>query len=431
MDKLHYLIAACNSHAWKRLTWRMSIFNVCRFPENVEPKAYDLNFIDGIPHFWNVDEDSLGNWEAIAGTKKDEELFWPEEEVAIKAGDYPGLDKDLITSAGRYVANWIVVYFSVGTRLPYLEDGTSFLVYENELYSRCLEYGTDKPEDTEALRPSHVAAFIQGLSELSPMCKAIAPTGTLRSLETHPDLYKVRDALLEKHKDELDDPAVVVKIQKILDDMDTEWLQGDQSIEFYKSKKSRMRRRKLLIMHGIEAAFKEGGDYTLIPTSLIEGGDLTKLVEKFNGVREGSFSRGAETAKGGEQVRIIQMIFQNHRITSDDCGTKLTHLVFINEANITRYVGMNMVETGKLVPLTKSMLAGMVGKAIRIRRPILCQRGHVDTCAGCSSVAKSKEERAIAADISGAMSNVMLNAMGAMHGRDTVVAEFKPRFHIT
>lgn len=431
MDKYSYLIAACNTHAWKRLSWRMSIFNVCRFPENGVPKAYDLSYIDGVPHFWDIDEDTLGKWSPITGVRPNEEIFWPEEELPIKAGDYPGLDKDLLTTAGRYVANWIVIYFSVGKRLPYLEDGQTFMVYESELYNRCLKSETDDPDNTEAIRPSHINAFIQGLSELSPMCKAIVPTGTLRSLETHPDLYKVRDALLEKHKDELDDPAVVVKIQKVLDDMDTEWLQGDQSIEFFSSKKSRMRRRKLLIMHGIEAAFKEGGDYTLIPTSLIEGGDLTKLVEKFNGVREGSFSRGAETAKGGEQVRIIQMIFQNHRITADDCGTKLTHLVFINDINVERYVGMNMVDGGKLVNLTKKLLKDMLGKAIRIRRPILCQRGHVDTCAGCSSATKSNEERAIAADVSTAMSNVMLNAMGAMHGRETVVAEYKPRFHIT
>lgn len=430
MNKLQYLKSACKFHVWKRLTWRMSIFNVCRWPSNVDPQFYDLTYIDGYPHYWQPDEAS-GDWVKIADAKKDEELFWPEEEIALAPGDYPGLTEAITSSAGRYVANWIVLFFSVGERLPYLQDGTSFMVYESQLYNRCLKNETDEPENTEAIRPSHVNAFLQGLSELAPMCKSIVPTGTLRSLETHPDLYKIRDALLEKHKDELDDPAVVVKIQKVLDDLDTEWLKGDQSIEFYSSKKSRMRRRKLLIMHGIEAAFKEGGDYTLITTSLIEGGDLTKLVEKFNGVREGSFSRGAETAKGGEQVRIIQMIFQNHRITSDDCGTKLTHLVTINETNVERYVGMNMVENNQIVPLTKDLLKEKLGKAIRLRRPILCQRGHVDTCAGCSSAKKSNEERAIAADISGAMSNVMLNAMGAMHGRDTIVAEYKPQFHIT
>ncbi|QXO09479.1 hypothetical protein pEaSNUABM11_00055 [Erwinia phage pEa_SNUABM_11] len=434
MNKLDYLIAACKRGAWRRLVWRLSVFNVCTFPANERPEDYDLTYIDGYPHYWQDEAPSQEpGWIKIEGADKDKELFYAEDRFTMIPDHYPGFEGKVETGVGRYVFNWIVIYYAFGTRMPYLVDQPSPLAYQNEIYKRCLDNEDDDPNNEAAIRPSMVGKFIQGLSEIAPMTIAIAPTGTLRSLSVHPDTYKMRDALLLKHKDELDNPAVIVQIEKALDALDTEWLSGDQSIQFYASKKSRMRRRKLFLMYGIETAFKEGADFTLIPTSLMEENKsgLSYLVDKYNSTREGSFMRGAETAKGGEQVRIIQMIFQNHRIVEGDCGTKLTQVVKITPTNQFMYVGMNSVDNGKLVQLSKDMLKGLLGKTIRIRRPLLCQRGHVDCCAACASADKAKEERAIAADIATGMSNIMLNAMGAMHGRETIVEEFDPLLHIT
>lgn len=433
MNKLNYLIAACNGEAWRRLLWRLSIFNVCQFPANEVPEQFDLNYIDGFPHYWETDTEDGPKWVAIEGGEKDKELFYAEDRFTMIPDHYPGFQGKVETGVGRYVFNWIVIYYAFGTRMPYLAEAPTAMAYQSEIYNRCLDDEDEDPNNEEAIRPSMVGKFIQGLSEIAPMTIAIAPTGTLRSLSVHPDTYKVRDALLLKHKDELDNPAVIVMIEKALDALDTEWLSGDQSIQFYASKKSRMRRRKLFLMYGIETAFKEGADFTLIPTSLMEvdKSGMSYLVDKYNSTREGSFMRGAETAKGGEQVRIIQMIFQNHRIVEGDCGTKLTQTVKITPANQFMYVGMNSVENNKLVPLTKDTLKGALGKTVRLRRPLLCQRGHVDCCAACASTDKAKEERAIAADIATGMSNIMLNAMGAMHGRETVVEEYDPLIHIT
>lgn len=432
MNKFEYLKAACNSEAWRRLVWRMGLFNVCVFPEHGEPaELHDLSFIDGIPHYWD-EVDNVWQWVAIEGAIKDAELFVPEERLELQPNDYPGLERGIETTVGRYILNWIVFYYAFEKRMPYLETGHPMDV-RKELWSRCIDNEDDDPDNEGAIRPSMVDKFVNGLAELAPMAKAIAPTGTLRSWTVHPDTYKVRDALLLKHKDELDNPAVIVKIEQALDELDKEWLSGDQSVQYYASKKSRMRRRKLMLMYGIEASFHEGADFTLIPNALVEVDKegLKNLVVKYNSIREGSYSRGAETAKGGEQVRIIQMIFQNHKIVEGDCGTKLTHQVYLNEYNHKRYVGMNMVVNGKIVNLTLDFLKANLGKVISIRRPILCQRGHVDCCSACASAEKAKEPRAIAADISTAFSNVMGVAMAKMHGSDTVVVEFKPKFHIT
>lgn len=433
MTRFEFLVAACKAEAWRRLVWRIAIFNMAVFPTGrEEPEAFDITYIDGLPYYYAV-EDGKGSWEPITDGVKDQELFIPEEQFELRPDDYPGLEGPIPTTVGRYVFNWIVIWYAFGTRLPYLAISQNPLEYRKEMHRRCLDHETDEPENEGAIRPSMIERFVSGLHELAPLTSGIAPTGTLRSLTVHPDAYKIRDALLLKHKDELDDPAVIVKIEKALDELDKEWLSGDQSIEFYNSPKSRMRRRKLMLMYGIESSFQEGGHYTLIPNALVEvdKAGMENLVAKFNSIREGSFSRGAETAKGGEQVRIIQMIFQNHRIVPGDCGTKLTYPVVITEDNVKRYVGMNAMVNGKLTPLTEEYLKQQLGKVVRLRRPILCQYGHIDTCTACSSANKGEEPRAIAADISSAFSNVMSVAMAAMHGKETVVHEFNPSIHIT
>lgn len=433
MQKLEFLVKACTAEAWRRLVWRLAIFNVAIFPENDEPpEEYDINYIDGYAHYWGADKDGKFGWLKLDDVPKDEEIFKPEDTFELTPDMYPGLSGKVPTSVGRYLFNWVVVYYSVGTRLPYMAISKDPLEYGKELYKRCVETDDTDPENEDAIRPYMVGRFVGGLAELAPMTKGIAATGTVRSLSVHPDAYKVRDALLLKYKDQLDDPAIIVKIEKALDDLDTIWLSGDQSIQFYNSKKSRMRRRKLMLMYGIESSFKEAGDYTLIPISLMEAdkSGTEYLVAQFNSVRSGSYSRGAETAKGGEQVRIIQMIFQNHRIVEGDCGTKLTHAVVITEENAKMYAGMNAMENGKIVNMSAAMLKERIGKIVRLRRPILCQYGHIDCCAACASAAKAEEPRAIAADISSGFSNIMDKAMSAMHGTETVVKEFVPAIHI-
>lgn len=437
LTRREYLFLACRNEAWRRLTWRMSIFNICRFPKDKEPREYDITYNEeGEPMYWAVisddnDTGTVAEWRKFADAKPNEELFWPEEELAVPQSELWGVDKDIISTPGRFVTNWIVLRFSFGTKLPYLVEGGSFMVYEKEIYTRCLKNEEDEPENTEAIRPSEVDRFMQSLYEVSPMCMAVVPTGTLRSLVTDPEVYRVRDKFLKDNADRLDDPSVIVELIATLESIDKKWLSEDQSIEFYSSKKARMRRRKLLLIGGLETAFREDGSYTLIAQSLAEETELTHAVERFNNVREGSFSRGAETAKGGEQVRIIQMIFQNHRIVPGDCGTKLTYPTVLNSYNRERYIGMNAVVDGKLTEVTPAFVEQNMGKMIKLRRPFLCQQGHVDKCEACTSKRKPDEERAVGNDIAAGASHIMLNAMGAMHGRDTVVAEYQPKLHIT
>lgn len=431
MNKRDWLVAACKAEAWRRLSWRLSIFTVSYMPDDHEWKEYDIRYDEDGSAFSLVD----GQWHRLDGVKKEEGVFDADEAITLQPGDYHRLVKTIKTSAGRYIYNWMIYFFAFGEKFEYENEGIDPNSFSKKLFNICLEFDDSDPGDMlphEYIHPYNVALYVQAIGETAPMAMGIVPTGSLRTLEPHPDMYKIRDALFEKHKDELDDPNVIVKIQKQLDELETEWLSQDQSGDFFNSKKAMMRRRKLLIMHGIENAFRDDGKYDLIKTSLMEGGDLTKIVAKFNSVRSGSYDRGAETAKGGEQVRIIQMIYQNHKIVPGDCKTKNYHRASINEFNWSRYVGMNeRLPDGSVRMLTEEYLKSKQGKTVDIRRPFLCGLNHVDCCAACASVEKGKQPRAVAADCAAGASNVMGAAMASMHGTDTQVTEFIPKLHIT
>lgn len=426
MRREEFLAKACLSEAWRRLVWRMGIFAVCKFPADEKPEPYDINYIDGIAHYFSPE---THQWEIIEDVEKDTEIFYVDDAFAVTPDNYPGLKESKKTTVGRYVYNWIVTQYAFGTRMPYYE-GKNPKELEREIFSRCLESDDDNPEDEESIRPAMVGKFVQAINELRPMCGVIAPTGSIRSLYIHPDAEKVLKALLEKYKDDLS-AANIKKIEDAMDALDKEWLSGDQSIKFYSSKKSRARRRKLFYFYGIESSFKEGNDFTLIPKSLISSSKMEYLVDKFNNARAGSYSRGAETAKGGEMVRILSMIFMNHRIVKGDCGTKLRVTVLLNEANKKRYIGMTADHNGKLIEVDKAFVEANMGKYIKLRRPFLCQMEHIDCCSACSSELKAEEPEAVFVEITSGMSNVMGAAMSAMHGSDNNVVEFVPKLHIT
>lgn len=434
MHKNDYLIAACKAGAWRRLAWRLSVFAVSMFPDKTTPETHDLTFIDGLPHFWNE-----GKWTPLEGGVKNTPLFDTNDSITLGVDDYPGITAPTPTTPGYLVMNWVVLYFAFEGRIPYYNHtvGDDPVKLESEIYARCIVQGDDwdalSEEDKLAkLSPAMVGRFIQGLYELAPLAQVISPTGTMRSLSAHPDADKILKALLLKHKDELTDPAVIVGIEKAMDELDKQWLSSDRSYEFYASKKARMRRRKLFYTYGIEAAFHEAGDYTLIASPLMAANtDLDELVAMYNSIREGSFLRGAETAKGGELVRIIFMIFQNHRIVPGDCGTKIRSTRRLTEDNVWQYYGLNVDDHGKLTTLTKSNRQQFIGKTVRLRRAFLCNMAHIDTCLACAGAEKADEPRAIAADESTGMSNIMLSSMGAMHGKETAVTRFDPLIHIT
>lgn len=434
MNKKKLFIEGCKRGRWKWRSWRISLFAPTNLPEDQELETYDLEYRkDGI--YWFTDD---GEWEKLENHDPNEPLFQANEAVTFEESVIPSQNGKLETTYGRMLFNWMVIHYAFGVKLPYQQK-----VMPNDVVKQFVHHVVDEPDETAALKtsidgspsvefyPSEIERFVKALFELTSLCPYITPTGSVKTLTTHPEMVKTRNALLTKYKDQLDDPAIITMIQNELIELDKEWLKGDDAEGYYISNKSfTVKRKKMFVMHGIEAAFQDEGSFDLIPTSLSEGWDMSKLVAKYNATREGSYNRGADTALGGEKVTFLQRIFQNIRVLEGDCGTKITHSLQLTEYNHKPYLGMNIMINNKPFELDSDNVKTYFGKTVQLRRPILCKKPHTDFCSVCATRSLAMNPRAVASEISAVGSTIMYAFMGAMHGVELAVSHYDYKQHL-
>lgn len=444
MNKKELFIAGCKAERWKWRTWRISLFAVVKLPTDMEydpdvpeseildiytPEPFDIDYReDGIYWF----DAASSEWKRLEGADPTKPLYNYRCLTTFPAGAAPNTDKEVATTYGRMLFNWMVIFYAFGNKIPFQQKTNG-----NAIVSMIVDKAYDDsyvPADPNEVyyTASEVARFVKMMFEFFPMCPYITPTGSVRTLMTDPKVEEVREQLLAEYGNgRVLTAKDVAAIQDRLVEMDIAWLSQDESIDYYIGRASiTVKRKKLFLLHGLETAFREDGGFTLIARPLYKGTDLTKLPEVFNAIREGSYNRGAETALGGEKVTFLQRIYQNVKIIPGDCGTRTLYHLTLNKYNAHAYVGLNMYDGKGYVELTESLVKNYIGKPIAIRRPMLCKASHTDFCEVCSGKQLARQPRAVAAEISNVGSDVMYAAMSAMHGVELAVAEYDPLFHI-
>lgn len=356
------------------------------------------------------------------------------EKVVVTKDDLPNLqEKSVETTYGRLVANWLLLIYPFGTKIPYINR--QFAIGEIEkLIERRL---TSNPKDGEQEDPDKIyiyeynkyrkaAGILNGLTQLC------VPSATPKSLTRHPDAEKLRAELLEKYKDRLHDPATIAKIEGELIKLDREWLEGDEAMGFLiKSKSIEVVRKKSFYMVGAESSFGEAGENTLIERALSEGWDIEKLPQMANNLREGSFDRGAQTALGGEGTKFILRVMQNSQIEEEDCGTKHGFPVTITEDNKNQYIGNNLIVNGKVVAITEENVKGFLNKPQIMRSPMFCKTDRAGFCSTCMGARYGASPTGLATAASRIGSTFMSVFMASMHGKALSVAKYDYKASIT
>ena len=421
MKRLELFVLACKAERWKWRLWRNSIFTVTQLPEDHDPEPYDINYLaDRVVYF----EPSTNTWETIEDASPERPVVSNRELAKFPANSVPNHPEPIETTYGRMLFNHMVVCYAFGDKIPFQHKAKPYDVV-NMIVRDMVDEDTEVPEGKVVYRPSELQRYIQALFELSSLCTYLTPTGSAKTLTTHPDMIATRERLFAENKDRLHDPAVITEIQNKLIELDKEWLKGDNAMDYYIDKKSfTVKRKKLFVMHGIENAFEEGNNFTLIGKSLAEGWDMDNIPANINAIRQGSFDRGHDTALGGEKVTFLQRIYQNTKIIPGDCGTKLVDRRLLTKFNYKVYLGMNIMVNDQPVELTSENIQQYIGKVVALRRPILCQAAMTDFCSVCTTRALAKNSRAIAAEIAAVGSGIMLAFMSSMHGNELAVSHY-------
>lgn len=324
--------------------------------------------------------------------------------------NYNGPD-GLKTTIGRVIVNYLLLAEPFGDIVPYINERLD-----------------DKLGDivTNLLLQEKVTAdqhrhYTRNLNFIGNSPEFVSPNLTVKALTTSPDVLKKRKELMEKYGDKIKqgDAMAMAAVEKGLIEMDKEYLKDDLSMRYLAIDEKKMFnnvRKKLLLTHGSVNKFGDKSNFDFIPTSLEEGYQQKTLSETFNEIRDGSYSRSTETAKGGAESKVLLRVFQNTRITEKNCGSTQYLSVKVKPYNSKEYM-YRYYNTGgnKLELVTDKNYKSLEGKTVQFRSPLYChaKTGFCDVCMG--QLFSTIGQKALASSANEIGSTILSLSMKAMH----------------
>lgn len=425
MFKRDYFLLAMSNGLFMYKRWILEAFAIAELTDQYE---YDYPLVRMDDGRYGVLDRKTGEADPIVDAMPDEPLFHPLEKVVLKPGDLANVRETVVTCYGNVLVNQLVLCYAFGDKINYIAGPVTIGAIEKEIQARWNDEMSEEeaaklPPHQQPLRTSEYKRYNEAVGQLPGLTQLCVPSATPKTMTADPAMIKRRDELLEKHKHELHDQVVLAKILDELTKMDREWMRGDPGERFYiKGKAYDVVRLKVFIMQGISTGFGEAPD--LITSSLDEGWDIDKLPAMINQLRDGSHSRGAQTALGGVETKFNNRIFQNSVVEESDCGTKRGLTLTMTAEMLPHFEGnYRVLRTGATERLTRENLPSFEGKTIQVRSPIYCRTSGANFCAVCMGDRIAATPQALstyASDIGGIFLGLF---MAAMHGKSLKTAE--------
>ena len=334
----------------------------------------------------------------------------PTDKIQIQRGDIENLlAGSVATTIGRFVLNYLLFAKPFGKTFEY-HNGLWELKKSEKKMVELLKSGE--------ISPDQIHEYIEAVYFIGHHTLIAVPGFSKKSLVTDPKILELKRKLVEKHKDELDDPVVAAKIEDELIEADKKYLGDDVSTRFYTPLGSGLynvkRKKMYLTVGGIEAFSDDANKMTFIQNSLAEGWDMKNFDQIVDEIRKGSYARGVDTAKGGDLTKYIIRIFQDVVLVKTDCKSKIGMNIVLTEADYEDYIGRKLV--GSETYLTSNNIKSYIGKKITIRSPFGCKSkdGMCATCIGKSLAAM--DHKSVLGMMILVTSTFMNLSMANMHG---------------
>jgi len=424
MLKRDYFLKCMNDWSlFSKLDWIISAFSV----SDGEPsQKYDGCLIQGSTgHSVYIGEDSAAVQieDAVLG----EPLYKCDEALTLQSGDMLNVTETITTTYGRALFNQIVLIKPFGKKIKYINRQTS----TPEIVEIIEKSFDNDPKPGEPARDdvfyvSEYLAFSQSCFFLTGLTQLFTWAATEKNILPAPGMKEYKAQLLAENKDKLDDPVVIADIQKKLVEFDAQWRKGDPGNRFLITKKSvNLARMQKVMMYGAETISSDkGGKVHLHAESLYEGWTPASFTTMCTTARLKSFSRGAETALGGVEVKWLLRASGNINVTIEDCGSALGTMRAITADSSKALVGFHYLINGKPKKITAAEdLGSYLGKSLMIRSPMYCNMGHTDYCRICVGPRLSSTPYALSSAISAYGSAFLLSSLGAAHSKAIEVAQ--------
>jgi hypothetical protein len=414
MDKRTYLLTALAAGAYRWKKWTISIFAVMKHPESLpNPEfAYQLQQVGNKLGF--LDPDTM-QVVAISDSSINESLFKALDGIDLKKGQIPNLDKDVRSSIGNLIFNCQVLVYPFGNKIPFITGKVKLKAIEKQIIAKLEDDVPEEERVPDKIYVSELIKYIDAATALSGYSQLFVPSATPYTMTASKDALALRDKLIAENKDKLHDPSVVADIGAQIEAVDRAYIAQDPDAGFYQKDKSfSVVRKKLHYMQGLEIDFTDKA--TFMGNSLAEGWDLENLPAMANVLRDGSFSRGALTALGGEKTKTIFRVMSGAVIAEPDCGTKVGLPFKVTADNIKDFVGSTVIVDGKQ-HILEDVDSGLVGKDIMVRSPMTCRTSQNNYCLACMGQFIRGKENTLGAVAAEVGSTLMSRFMAAMHGK--------------
>lgn len=415
MTPYTFLLEAINAGAHLRSEWVTRAFCVSNLKTEITESSYDYQLI-------NVD----GKYGFVKGTEiitiPDTDVTTPllhkNAPIELKKGWLPNVDRDVITLVGNVIANAIMFIYPFEHKFPFLLGQFNLKKIEQSIIDKLHDDVDEGEEENDKFYVRELIKFIDATVSLTGFNSLFVPGATEYTLGPAPKALVRMKELLAEHKDHLDDPVVIANIQKEIEVLDREWIASDPDAGFYfKDKSFKVVRMKMYYMYGIEKNFSGDGTYTFIEKPLNDGWDLSKLPEMSNTARDGSFKRGAETALGGEKVKIAFRAMTGVIVNAEDCGAVVGEPIHMYPDKYLNYIGNTFIVNGKMVKIDESNVESFKDKLVIVRSPITCKVDGGNYCITCVGDFIKSRENTLAARVAEVPSGMMGLSMAAMHGK--------------
>lgn len=406
---------------FKKRDFLIDIFTVCEHTQYDPDTAYIGQIITYDKIICGIDainEEGVPTLVKLSD-KHDVPLCNVYDKIELEPGDLTNISTKTITIIGRMLTNYLLLADPFGDMFPYINDIFNADKIENEIVQAVLSEKISVSQIKDKYIPN--IYFIGHFSEM------FVPTYSAKSISSSPEVDKRRAELLEQYADQLDDPLVMLKIEDELIDMDKAYLKGDVSEGYFNanSKAYGISRKKTMVAGGmLEDQYSKSG-YTYIKDPYDRKFEKENFAVMCNDIRRGTYHRAINTAKGGEQVEFMRRVFQDSRITADDCKTKRGFTTTLSAFNIDDYMYCYIMTPQGLELLTKDNKSKYVNKTVTLRSPGYCKQhnGYCKICMGKKFT--NLDIDSLTMTVAGIGSKFLGMSMRAMHGSKTKLIDIK------
>jgi len=399
------------------------------FPKKLK---WILDMFSGIPDEEKEDEYIIKKGKVVKG-KVDDRIyllnndfklatFNYKDEIEVDSSFMEIIPSKMITTLGRLITNYILIYLPFGKKGIYLNKQFTVKDIEETIIKNNL---TDEPEkEPNKITIQEYHKFYNHVMYIDGMSKFLTFSATPKAVLPPPNIDSYKQKIINELKKKygphaLENLTVVAELEKKLEEYDEQYLKDDPALGKLLSGKTKgiARKRKFLIF-GVGNTFEDTGKVRPVIRSLYDEWDKNNpddLVNLINDARSGSYSRGAETQKGGVVTKDNQRATADRKIKKGDCKTKIYLKIKITDINKDGLIGRYIVENGKLVLLNNDNIKRYINKTVNLRSPMFCKLvPHF--CSICAGEIASKNENSIPAMATGVGGEILSLSLAKFHG---------------